>query len=61
VNKMARYKLLQKFEGNPKGTIVWEYSGCTYGVISNEGIAVTLLAGQTPFFEIPKRLLKEID
>jgi hypothetical protein len=35
-----------------KGTTVYEYKGCTYGCI-DKGIAVSLVEGETPFFEVP--------
>ena len=39
----------------PKGTFVYECIYCTYGCISNTGIAVTLNEnGDYPFFEINK-------
>ncbi len=36
-----------------KGTIVYSYSGTTYGCISHDGEAVTMKPGETPFFEVP--------
>lgn len=37
-----------------EGTIVYEFLGCTYGCITNSGIAVTLdINGGYPFFEVP--------
>ena len=44
-----------------KGDIVYRYSGCTYGCISNEGIACTIKKDETPFIEIPKEELEEIE
>jgi len=41
----------------PKGTLVHEYDGCTYGCISYRGVAVTLIKDETPFFEIPNDAL----
>lgn len=36
-----------------KGTVVYEYGGCTYGCISSNGIAVTKKPDKAPFFEVP--------
>lgn len=38
----------------PKGVIVYPYGGCTYGCISDGGIAVSFEPGETPFFEVPR-------
>ena len=35
-----------------RGSTVYTYDGCTYGVISPSGMAVSF-DGNTPFFEIP--------
>lgn len=35
-----------------KGTVVYEYEGCTYGCIG-KGMACTLIEGEDPFFELP--------
>jgi hypothetical protein len=43
-----------------EGDIVYEYTGYTYGCISEVGIAVTYLPGEAPFFELPKIYLKQI-
>jgi hypothetical protein len=43
-----------------EGDIVYEYTGFTYGLVSDEGIAVTYEPGVTPFFELPTQHLKEI-
>jgi len=37
----------------PEGTEVFLYHGCTYGCISSNGIAVSLVEGQVPFFQVP--------
>ena len=37
----------------PAGTPVFTYYGPTYGVVSPNGIAVTVKAAESPFFEIP--------
>jgi len=37
---------------------VYKYSGCTYGCITDTGIAVTEVEGETPFFEVPKSAVK---
>lgn len=36
-----------------KGELVYSYSGATYGCISYNGSAFTLVEGETPFFELP--------
>lgn len=42
-----------------EGTVVYEYSGCTYGCCG-DGRPVTMEPGQTPFFEMPEDALEEI-
>ncbi len=42
-----------------KGTIVYEYTGCTYGVISPEGISVSYENGICPFFEVPRNSVSD--
>ena len=34
-------------------TVVFEYTGHTYGCISTPGIAITLESGKTPFIQVP--------
>lgn len=34
-------------------TVVYPYTGCTYGCISQTGKAVSLKDGEEPFFELP--------
>lgn len=41
-----------------KGTEVFEYTKCTYGCVSPQGVAVTLEEGKEPFIELPKEALK---
>ena len=41
------------------GTKVWIYTGCDYGCISPAGIAVTVKAAETPFFEVPLDAISE--
>ena len=36
-----------------EGTVVYEYTGYTYGCISDTGVAVTFKEGVEPFFELP--------
>lgn len=36
-----------------KGATVYRYEDYTYGVISPQGVAVSLVPDQTPFFELP--------
>jgi hypothetical protein len=60
---MNVYKLLERHDGMRKGKVLYEYPKCTYGVISKDGIAVTLEPSRepylkSPFFEVPKNLLK---
>lgn len=43
----------------PKGWIVYSYEGCTYGCVSDHGRAVTLVNGETPFFELPRDALSK--
>jgi hypothetical protein len=42
-----------------KGTTVYRYSGHVYGCIGY-GVAVTLVKGETPFFELPHDSIKEV-
>ncbi len=37
----------------PQGTELYLYEGCTYGCISETGVAVTREPDTTPFFEVP--------
>lgn len=36
-----------------KGEMVFEYHGYTYGCVSYDGIAFTMVENETPFFELP--------
>lgn len=36
------------------GETVWRYDGHTYGCVQPSGVAVTLKAAETPFFEVPR-------
>ena len=40
-----------------KGQSVWTYEGCTYGCVSDNGRAVSIIDGKTPFFELPREAL----
>ena len=40
------------------GTQVWSYHGFDYGCIGPTGIAVTMKAAETPFFEVPLDAVK---
>jgi hypothetical protein len=40
-------------EDMKKGSFVYRYEDCTYGLISPGGVAVTLIDGELPFFELP--------
>lgn len=42
-----------------RGTVVYRYSGVTYGCIGPDGLAVTLEPDTTPFFELPLTALQE--
>jgi hypothetical protein len=42
-----------------KGTIVFEFNGYTYGCISENGIAVSMIPNENPFFEVPLSAVKE--
>eukprot|EP00658_Telonema_sp_P-2_P019261 TRINITY_DN17585_c0_g1_i4.p2 TRINITY_DN17585_c0_g1~~TRINITY_DN17585_c0_g1_i4.p2 ORF type:complete len:164 (+),score=38.35 TRINITY_DN17585_c0_g1_i4:249-740(+) len=48
--------------GNPEGlavgTIVHAWQGHTYGVISPAGVPVSMVEGETPFFEVPATALE---
>jgi len=51
-NKM-KFKVIRDMGvGFKVGTIVYKFDGCTYGCIG-DGMAVTLKAGEYPFFELP--------
>lgn len=43
-----------------KGQEVFRYKNYTYGCISPSGIAVTIMDGVEPFFELPREAVKEI-
>ena len=42
-----------------KNEVVFEYSGCTYGCITPDGIACSE-DGETPFFELPRNAVKQV-
>jgi len=42
-----------------KGTRVYHYADHTYGCISSEGLAVTLIPYELPFFEVPRNALRK--
>lgn len=42
------------------GDIVYAFYGVTYGCISDNGIAVTLVPDKHPFFEVPKDAVEEV-
>jgi len=44
-----------------QGTIVYKFSGATYGCIGPNGTAVSLTKGENPFFELPYDSLKLIE
>jgi len=44
-----------------KGTVVYRFSGATYGCIGPGGVAITFdEGGANPFFELPGNSLKEL-
>jgi hypothetical protein len=47
-------------EDIPKGTVLYEFTGVTYGCISPDGIACSVYEGENPFMEIPIDALEEI-
>ena len=47
--------LTQTYE---KGTLVYLYTGQTFGAVSARGVAVSLEPNKTPFFEVPKSAVK---
>jgi hypothetical protein len=63
-----KFRLLhQRFE-IPADSIVYEYSGPTYGLVSDdirwtgeEHIAVSLVEDKIPFFTVPLKSLEEIE
>lgn len=42
-----------------KGESVWSYEGPTYGCVSGNGRAVSMVMGENPFFELPRDALSE--
>jgi hypothetical protein len=45
-----------------KGDTFYSYLGCTYGCISDSGIAVTENScGEAPFFELPANAVRAIN
>lgn len=42
-----------------KGATVYAYYGYTYGCITHGGVAVSLVEGETPFFQLPREALAE--
>lgn len=45
----------------PVDTVVYQYFGYTYGVVSSAGLAVTKENGKTPFIEIPRQYLEAVE
>ena len=43
----------------PAGTIVYEYTGSTYGAITFSGVACSM-DGDTPLFELPRDALEGV-
>lgn len=56
---MAKLRFRRDTETHKLSDIVYSYSGCTYGVISWKGIAVTEKDGVLPFFEVEKTAVEE--
>lgn len=44
----------------PVGLVVHEYWGPTYGCISPDMVAVSLVLGETPFYGIPRTAVEEL-
>lgn len=57
---MKVFELLNSFMSYRKGTKLYEYTGCTYGVVSGKGLAVTEYPNELPFFEVPLNMLKHV-
>jgi len=56
-----RFKVIRDMGvGFKVGTIVYKFDGCTYGCIGG-GMAVTLKAGEYPFFELPLDSITKIE
>ena len=55
---LTRDLLKQEFswlvEDLEKDKVVYRFSGCTYGLIGRNGIAVSDKPDEDPFYEIPK-------
>lgn len=64
MQELATHYLLEDFNDFgydlPKGTELCLYIGHTYGIITSEGVAMSLVGQKTPFFEVPHTILKEI-
>ena len=43
-----------------KGDTIYRYNGCTYGCISPDGSAFTLVKDEEPFFELPNDAVRSI-
>ncbi len=42
-----------------KGDIIFKYSGCTYGCVSDDGMAMCEIEGEGPFFQMPRDALMQ--
>jgi hypothetical protein len=65
---MRKFRLLENRFDIPADTIVYEYSGYTYGLVSDDErmtgephIAVTLQPDKEPFSTVPLTMLEEIE
>lgn len=63
-----KFRLLHERFGIPADTIVFEYTGPTYGLVSEDiaytgkpHIAVSKEEGKTPFVTVPLEMLEEIN
>lgn len=45
----------------PAGSVVYSYTGATYGCVGPDGLAVTLEPDTTPFFQVPRDAIKPAD
>jgi hypothetical protein len=46
--------------GLATGAIVHEFRGVTYGCVTSDGIAVSMVPGETPFFELPRDAVEDV-
>jgi hypothetical protein len=56
----ADYWFLSDGPALPEGTVVYEYTGHTYGSVREPNIAVSLEPGKTPFYGVPRDRVEEL-